>query len=185
MASEEDLLNILSRVQAYHGLIIGEDGAQPAPKRAVALRGRVSSDFSRREPIVYLIHSRRASDTFLYENHIKPADDLLCEPLGLFINSNKQNPYFNPRPDNTVIFQVFAGQCIMHFEDYEPTKEFVEAITKAIDSGTPYKALDDVFAEYGYWWNRRIRLGGKLQRATKLTMNPNPAADNQIISGNY
>ncbi|CAG8581952.1 9805_t:CDS:2 [Paraglomus brasilianum] len=182
MASEEDLLKILSRVQAYHGLIIGEDGAQPAPKRAVALRGRVSSDFSRREPIVYLIHSRRASDTFLYENHIKPADDLLCEPLGLFINSNKQNPYFNPRPDNTIIFQVFAGQCIMHFEDYEPTKEFVEAITKAIDSGTPYKALDDVFAEYGYWWNRRIRLGGKLQRATKLTMNPNPAADNQIIS---
>ncbi|CAG8549320.1 9089_t:CDS:2, partial [Paraglomus occultum] len=103
-------------------------------------------------------------------------------PLGLFANSNKHNPCFNPRPDSTVIFQVVTRQCTMDFEEYEPTKDFVDAINRAIDSGTPYKALDDVFAEYGYWWNRQIQLGGKLQRATKLTMDPNPAADNKIIS---
>ena len=184
MASE-DLLKVLSKVQAYHALLIDENGVHPAPKCAVSLRGRIASSLSKSRPKVNLIHSCRASDTFLYEHHIKPASDLLCEPLGLFAHSNKHNPYFSPRPDSTIIFQVVSGQYIVNFEDYQPTQEFVDAISKAIDSSTPYKALDDVFAEYGYWWNRRIQLGGKLQRVTKLTMNPNPAADNRIISSNY
>ncbi|CAG8658969.1 3458_t:CDS:2 [Gigaspora margarita] len=51
-------------------------------------------------------------------------------------------------------------------EDLEPTKEFIEAIENAInhfkDNHEQREALNRVGEEYGFFWSKEVKLGGKL-----------------------
>ena len=56
-------------------------------------------------------------------------------------------------------------------EDHvKPTKEFERAIEKAIDSMNPFKALQDIFDEYGHLFSQRIILGRSLKSIDSSTI---------------
>jgi hypothetical protein len=156
-----------------HGLLFRRDGIRLARKCAVDAKFSIEES-PNTKPFVQLVNTHSVRDTFIYANNLEvDKKKLLLTSSEAFSRFEKDSPLYNENPDEAVIFRIDKELWNIHVmhENVKPTDEFVGAITKAIECDTARRALEElegVFAEYGYWWNCKIKIGCRLQHFTQL-----------------
>ncbi|CAG8702194.1 4167_t:CDS:1, partial [Funneliformis mosseae] len=67
---------------------------------------------------------------------------------------------------NHILIKFEEYEIFLNKDNINPTKEFEEAIEKALDSMNPFEALQKIFDEYGHLFPQRIVLGRSLKNIT-------------------
>ncbi|CAG8573766.1 2581_t:CDS:2, partial [Paraglomus occultum] len=159
-------MTLIKDFRLCHGLLFDQSGVRLAHKRAVQANWSIEESPKTR-PSVQLTNIHRTRDTFVYANNLAlDKERTLFNPPKPFSRFKENNPLYDETPDNAVIFRIDKELWNINLtrEDIKPTDEFVEAIKKAIEHNTPLRALDDVFSEYGYWMNCKVKVGCRLER---------------------
>ncbi|CAG8638426.1 9449_t:CDS:2, partial [Paraglomus occultum] len=166
----DTLSSIIEDFRLGHGLLFDQYGVRPAHKCALQVNWSIKESPKTR-PFVQLVNIHKIQDTYIYANSLAlDKEGSLFSPPKPISCFKENNPLYDETPDRAVIFRI--NKELWNFnltrEDLKPTDEFVEAIEKAIKHDQPQRALNNVFSEYGYWMNRKIKVGNRLQRFTQF-----------------
>jgi len=156
----------IERYKLCHGLWFDRSGLRLAKKCAVRADSWSIEQSPETIPSVQLINTRTMRDAFIYEeNLVLDKEDTLFNPPQSFSRCRKEGPLYDETPVKSVIFRLDKELWNINLtrDDIKPTDEFIEAIKKAIEHNTPDIALNNVFTEYGYWMNCKVKVGCRLQ----------------------
>jgi len=162
--------NIIEDFRLCHGLLFDQSGLRFVHKCAVQANWSLEESPKTR-PSVQFINTHRIQDTYTYANNLAlDKEGTLFNPPKAFSRFKENNPLYERTLDKAVIFRIDKELWNINLarEDVKPTDEFVEAIKQAIEHNPTHRKLDDVFSEYGYWLNCKIKVGCRLQRFTQF-----------------
>jgi len=164
------MANIVEDFRLYRGLLFDRSGVRFAHKCAIQANWSIEESPKTR-PSVQLINTHRIQDTFICANNLAlDKEGILFNPPKPFSRFKENNPLYERTLDKAVIFRIDKELWNINLarEDVQPTDEFVEAIKQAIEHNPMHRKLDDVFSEYGYWLNCKIKVGCRLQRFSQF-----------------
>ncbi|CAG8597553.1 6070_t:CDS:2, partial [Paraglomus occultum] len=161
--------NIIEDFRLCHGFLFDKNSLRLAHKCVVQANSWSGEKSLKKRPSVQLINTHRIQDTYIYRNNLTLDNEgTLFNPPKPFSRYKENNPLYDKTPDEAVIFRLDKELWNINLKDVKPTDEFVAAIKQAIEHNPTHTKLDDVFSEYGYWLNCKIKVGCRLQRFSQF-----------------